>query len=58
MLDREPLFIGISVNSLEETFRLVTMGPSPEEKEKVLARGPLLFFVLLGSCLGCFCYMT
>lgn len=36
ILDREPLLIGMSVNSAEETFRLVTMGPSPEEREKAL----------------------
>ena len=37
-LDSEELLIGISFNSVEDGFRKVTMGPSPEEKEKVLGR--------------------
>ncbi|XP_027117353.1 uncharacterized protein [Coffea arabica] len=35
-LDSEELLIGISFNSVEDGFRKVTMGPSPEEKEKAL----------------------
>ncbi|KAL3525384.1 hypothetical protein ACH5RR_013756 [Cinchona calisaya] len=35
-LNGEELLIGISVSSMEDGFRKVTMGPSPEDKEKAL----------------------
>ncbi|CAI9114714.1 OLC1v1015496C1 [Oldenlandia corymbosa var. corymbosa] len=36
MLDGEELLIGISTKSVEEAYKKVTMGPSPEEKEEAL----------------------
>ena len=35
ILDREPLFVGVSVSSLEKAFRVVDIGPNPENKEEV-----------------------
>ncbi|KAE9596604.1 putative Nrap protein [Lupinus albus] len=36
VLDKEPLFIGISVSNLEKAFRMVDIGPSAESKEEAL----------------------
>lgn len=35
ILDKEPLFIGISVSDLEKAFRMVDIGPNAESKEQV-----------------------
>lgn len=35
-LDGEELLIGISINSVEEAFKQAVMGPSSEEKDKVV----------------------
>jgi hypothetical protein len=35
VLDKEPLFIGISVSDLEKAFRMVDIGPNAESKEEV-----------------------
>ena len=35
MIDREPLLIGISVNTLENAFRVVDIGPNAENKDEV-----------------------
>lgn len=43
VLDREPLFIGISVSTLEKAFRVVDIGPNAESKEEVCS------FVLVHS---------
>jgi len=34
-LDKEPLFIGISVSTLGKAFRMVDIGPNAESKEEV-----------------------
>lgn len=36
MLDGEPLFVGITIGSMEEAFKQAVVGPSPEDKEKVM----------------------
>ncbi|KAK7252913.1 hypothetical protein RIF29_37189 [Crotalaria pallida] len=36
VLDKEPLFIGISVSTLEKAFRMVDIGPNAESKEEAL----------------------
>ncbi|KAK7309292.1 hypothetical protein RJT34_05888 [Clitoria ternatea] len=36
VLDKEPLFIGISVSTLEKAFRMVDIGPDAESKEEAL----------------------
>ncbi|WJX55563.1 hypothetical protein P8452_41325 [Trifolium repens] len=36
VLDKEPLFIGISVSDLEKAFRMVDIGPNAESKEEAL----------------------
>lgn len=36
-LDKEPLFVGISVSNLEKAFRMVDIGPNAENKEEVSA---------------------
>lgn len=36
ILDKEPLFIGISVSDLEKAFRMVDIGPNAESKEEAL----------------------
>ncbi|RDX99089.1 Nucleolar protein 6, partial [Mucuna pruriens] len=36
VLDKEPLFIGISVSTLEKAFRIVDIGPNAESKEEAL----------------------
>ncbi|KAH0855123.1 hypothetical protein HID58_020473 [Brassica napus] len=36
VLDREPLFIGISIRSTENAFRMVDIGPDADNKEEVL----------------------
>lgn len=36
MLDEEALFIGITIGSMEEAFKQAVIGPSPEDKEKVV----------------------
>ncbi|XP_057772992.1 uncharacterized protein LOC130992396 [Salvia miltiorrhiza] len=35
-LDGEPLFVGITIGSVEEAFKQVVVGPSPEEKDKAV----------------------
>ena len=35
VLDKEPLFIGISVSTLEKAFRIVDIGPNAESKDEV-----------------------
>lgn len=35
ILDKEPLFIGISVSNLEKAYRMVDIGPNAESKEEV-----------------------
>ncbi|KAK4262169.1 hypothetical protein QN277_027756 [Acacia crassicarpa] len=35
-LDKEPLFIGISLSNLEKAFRMVDIGPNAENKEEAL----------------------
>ncbi|XP_054824422.1 uncharacterized protein LOC129322255 [Prosopis cineraria] len=35
-LDKEPLFIGISVSNLEKAFRMVDIGPNAENKDEAL----------------------
>lgn len=35
MFDREPLLIGISVNTLENALRVVDIGPNAENKNEV-----------------------
>lgn len=46
MLDGEPLFIGIAIGSVEEAFKQAVLGPSPEDKDKVVHNSlhPLYFF--------------
>ncbi|XP_061342356.1 uncharacterized protein LOC133288574 isoform X3 [Gastrolobium bilobum] len=36
VLDKEPLFVGISVSTLEKAFRIVDIGPNAESKEEAL----------------------
>ncbi|XP_027359754.1 nucleolar protein 6 [Abrus precatorius] len=36
VLDKEPLFVGISVSTLEKAFRMVDIGPNAESKEEAL----------------------
>ncbi|MED6181320.1 hypothetical protein PIB30_018258 [Stylosanthes scabra] len=36
VLDKEPLFIGISVSTLEKAFRIVDIGPNAESKDEAL----------------------
>ncbi|XP_059457350.1 uncharacterized protein LOC132187164 [Corylus avellana] len=36
IFDREPLLVGVSVSSLEKAFRVVDIGPNPENKEEAL----------------------
>lgn len=35
MLDREPLLIGISVDTLDKALRVVDIGPNAENKDEV-----------------------
>lgn len=35
-LDSEPLFVGISVSSVEKAFRVVDIGPNAEKKDEVV----------------------
>lgn len=44
IFDREPLLVGVSVSSLEKAFRVVDIGPNPENKEEVFQ-----FFFWLGG---------
>ncbi|KAL3813203.1 hypothetical protein ACJIZ3_014471 [Penstemon smallii] len=36
MLDGEPMFIGITIGSMDEAFKQAIMGPSPEDKDKAV----------------------
>ncbi|XP_004512044.1 uncharacterized protein [Cicer arietinum] len=36
ILDKEPLFIGVSVSNLEKAFRMVDIGPNAESKDEAL----------------------
>ncbi|KAF2579772.1 hypothetical protein F2Q68_00006088, partial [Brassica cretica] len=45
VLDREPLFIGISIRSTENAFRMVDIGPDADNKEEAHQD----FFIILGS---------
>ncbi|EPS66252.1 hypothetical protein M569_08520, partial [Genlisea aurea] len=36
MLNAEPVFVCISIGSMEEAFKQIIMGPSPEDKDKAL----------------------
>ena len=45
MLDGEPLFVGIAIGSVEEAFKQAVLGPSPEEKDKVVHNSLHQFFI-------------
>jgi U3 small nucleolar RNA-associated protein 22 len=50
IFDREPMFVGVSVSSLEKAFRVVDIGPNPENKEEVF-QFFFFFLVVGGICL-------
>lgn len=52
MLDGEALFIGITIGSMDDAFKQAVVGPSPEDRDKVM-HFSLPHFWLVMMCKHC-----